>query len=138
MSESGGGRERRLSPRYSASLECGVTIPREERSSGLLFPNTTLAGRTRDLSESGLGLIVPSIYIGYDCVVDQGRTLIISVALPSGDVELRATPVHYVRQSAGGDDETTYFIGLRITETDDAERERYLNFLRGLENSGQG
>lgn len=134
MSESVGGRERRLSPRYSVSLECGLALPEGERSSGLLFPNTALAGRTRDVSETGLGVVVESIYIGYDCVVDRGRSLLVSLALPSGVVEMQAAPMHYVRHERAGE-EVSYLIGLHITGMDDDARERFLKFLRAAETS---
>ncbi len=127
----GGGRERRLSPRFNVSLECGVRLPEEERSSALLFPGTILSGRTRDLSESGLGLILPSIYVGYDCIVDRGRTLVVSLALPSGVVEVRAAPVHYIRHDKGGD-EVSYHLGLHIVGMSDETRAHYLDFLGTL------
>ena len=126
-----GGRERRLTPRFVAAVACALSLPEGERSSGLLFPNTTLECRTRDVSESGLGLVAPSIYIGYDCVVDKGRTLLVSLALPAGRVELKATPVHYVRQDREGD-EAVYLIGLSILEMGARDRRRYSEFLAGL------
>ena len=133
MNERGsvGGRERRLSPRYTVSLGCQINLPDEERSSGVLFPDARIAGRTRDLSERGLGVVAPTIYVGYDCVVDQGRTLLVSLRLPSGDVELKATAAHYVRLDDSGG-ESSYLIGLSITEMDAGPRARYLDFLREL------
>ena len=130
------GRERRLSPRFAAVLECAVSLPEGERSSGLLFPHTSLDCRTRDLSETGLGLAVPSIYIGYDCIIDQGRTLLVSLALPTGPVEIKATAVHYVRRDRAGE-EATYLIGLSIVAMGDKERSRYAEFLSGLAGTGQ-
>ena len=134
MSErgSGGGRERRLQPRFNASLGCQISLPDEERSSGVLFPDARIAARTRDLSESGLGVVAPTIYVGYDCVVDQGRTLLVSLRLPSGaNVELKATAAHYVRLDDSGG-ESSYLIGLSITAMDAGARARYLDFLREL------
>lgn len=132
MSEEGGGRERRLSPRFDASLDCEITLPEDERSSGLLFPGASLRGRTRDVSVSGLGLVVPSVYIGYDCVIDQGRTLVvILLTTPAGAVRMLATPVHYVRQDAGTG-EPSYLLGLRITEMSDDDRAAYLRILDAL------
>jgi hypothetical protein len=133
MSErgSGGGRERRLQPRFNASLDCQISLPEEERSSGVLFPDARITGRTRDLSESGLGVVAPTIYVGYDCVVDQGRTLLVSLRLPSGAVELRATAAHYIRQDDSGG-ESSYLIGLSITGMDAGPRARYLDFLKEL------
>ena len=130
------GRERRLSPRFAAVLECAVSLPEGERSSGLLFPRTSLDCRTRDVSETGLGLVAPSIYIGYDCIIDLGRTLLVSLALPTGPVEIKATAVHYVRRDRAGE-EATYLIGLSIVAMGDVERARYAEFLAGLAGADQ-
>ena len=138
MSERGsvGGRERRLSPRFNASLGCQISLPDEERSSGVLFPDARITGRTRDLSESGLGIIAPTIYVGYDCVVDRGRTLLVSLRLPTGAVELKATAAHYIRQDDSGG-ESSYLIGLSITGMDDDNRSRYNSLLAGLAGPGK-
>ena len=137
MSERGsGGRERRLSPRFNASLGCQISLPDEERSSGVLFPDARITGRTRDLSESGLGVVAPTIYAGYDCVVDRGRTLLVSLRLPSGAVELKATAAHYIRQDDSGG-ESSYLIGLSITAMDDDNRARYAAFLAELAGPGK-
>lgn len=137
MSEEGGGRERRLSPRFDASLDCEITLPEEERSSGLLFPGASLRGRTRDVSLTGLGLVVPSVYVGYDCVIDQGRTLVVVLlTTPVGDIRMLATTVHYVRHDAGREDEARYLLGLRITEMGDEDRALYASLLDGLGAAG--
>lgn len=128
------GRERRLSPRFSASLPCSLSLPAEDED--LLFPQARLAGRTRDVSESGLGLVVPSIYIGFACVVDEGRTLDATLELPSGPVELQLTPVYYIRMDEHGQ-EAAYLIGARITEMSEGNRALYTAYLAGLDRSEQ-
>lgn len=135
MREDHSGRERRLSPRFDVVLECSVRLPDEERSSGLLFPDAELRARTRDVSETGLGLVAASIYIGYDCVVDAGRTLLVTLEAPCGQVELQATTVHYTRLDAAGED-ASYALGLRITGVNDDSRALYTELLRESENTG--
>jgi hypothetical protein len=127
-----GGRERRLSPRFEVALDCRVALPDSERSSGLLFPDASLRARTRDLSETGLGLVAASIYVGYDCVVDAGRTLLVTLEAPGGSIVLTATPVHYTRLDAGAG-EATYSVGLLISEMTDEHRARYAELLRQLD-----
>lgn len=136
MEEAQGGRERRLSPRYEVSLDCSVALPDEERSSGLLFPDASIAGLTRDLSETGIGLVLPSIYAGYDCVVDRGRTLRVRLEISSGTVEMIATAVHYTRSDLAGEG-ASYAVGLLITEMTDDNRALYAQLLRELETAGQ-
>ena len=129
------GRERRLTPRFEVALDCSLALPVGERSSDVLFPDAALGARTRDVSETGLGLVADSIYVGYDCVVDSGRTLLVTLEAPRGPIELRATPVHYTRLDAAGRD-VSYVVGLRILEMSEQNRALYAALLRELEGAG--
>ena len=126
------GRERRLKPRYNADLACAVALADAE--SDILFPDARLDCRTRDLSETGLGLVAATIYIGYTCVVDEGCALRVTLELPAGTIEMEATSAHYLRLDAGAA-EPTYLIGLRITSMTDEDRALYQGFLEGLSRS---
>ena len=126
------GKERRLKPRFNAELPCDLT----PGGAQLLNPDDRLECRTRDLSESGIGLTASSIYVGYTCVVDEGRALLVKLELPAGEIEMEATSAHYLRLDAG-DDEPTYLIGLRITSMSDEGRALYNNFLEELSKSEQ-
>jgi|ERR1043165_2051954 hypothetical protein len=126
------GKERRIKPRFGASLPCSVALAEEEHD--LLFPNEKLDCRTRDLSESGVGLVANSIYLGYTCIVDEGRALAVSVELPAGTVSMEATSAHYLRLDSGGE-EASYLIGLRITSMTDEHRALYLAQLEALSRS---
>ena len=128
------GRERRLKPRYNADLACAVALAESE--SDILFPDARLDARTRDLSETGVGLVAGTIYLGYTCVVDEGRTLLFTLDLPAGTIEMEATSAHYLRLDAGGA-EPSYLIGLRITSMTDEDRALYNNFLEELSRSEQ-
>jgi hypothetical protein len=123
------GRERRLKPRYNASLPCSLALPAAERD--ILFPRERLEGRTRDLSESGIGLLVTSIYLGYACVLDEGRMLELSIELPETTVRVTATTAHYLR-TGEGDAEGSYVVGLRILSMSEADRAAFLAFLDAL------
>ncbi len=124
------GRERRLKPRFNASLRCTLSLPPEERD--ILFPDAELECRTRDLSESGIGLVASSIYLGYSCIVDEGRALRLELETTGGAlVELATTPAHYLRLDEGGED-ASYLIGLRITEAAGEHLHRYLEYLKEL------
>lgn len=123
------GKERRLKPRFNVSLPCTLALPEGERD--LLFPDAVLACRTRDLSESGVGLEAPSIYLGYTCVVDEGRPLLLELELPAGRVEMLTTAAHYLRLDREGQ-EASYLIGLRIAETSEAARALFNTYLYSL------
>jgi PilZ domain len=129
------GRERRLKPRFAAEVTCTVALTDAEHN--MLFPNEKLHCRTRDMSESGIGLVANSIYLGYTCVVDEGRTLLATLELPAGLVRMEATAAHYLRLDAAGRD-ATYLIGLRITSMSDEGRETYADYLEELSRQEQG
>jgi hypothetical protein len=123
------GSERRLKPRFNAELPCSISLAEAERD--LIFPNERLDCRTRDLSESGVGLTADSIYLGYTCVVDEGRALLFRLELPDRTVEMEATTAHYLW--LGGDAEAaSYLIGLRITSMSEESRALYLSYLEEL------
>ena len=129
------GRERRLKPRFSADVTCTVALTDAEHD--LLFPNEKLHCRTRDVSEAGLGLVANSIYLGYTCVVDEGRALVVTLELPSGSVEMEATAMHYLRLDAAAARDTSYLIGLRIIDIAEDQRALYKAFLESLGKSAQ-
>lgn len=130
------GKERRLKPRFNADLACGLTLAQAERD--MLFLNERLEGRTRDLSETGVGLVAGSIYLGYTCVVDEGRALLLTLELPQGAIEMQATPAHYLRlDAAAGEGDPAYLIGLRITSMSDGDLAAYRNHLEELSKSEQ-
>jgi hypothetical protein len=126
------GKERRLKPRFNAELPCDVA----PGDADLLFLSERLECRTRDLSETGIGVVAGSIYVGYTCVVDEGRSLILRLVLPSGEIEVGATAAHYLRQDTGGA-EPSYLIGLRIASMSDEARALYTRYLEELSKAEQ-
>jgi len=121
------GKERRRKPRFNAELPCDVA----PGDADLLFPGDRLECRTRDLSETGVGVVAGSIYVGYTCVVDEGSPLILRLVLPSGEIELETTAAHYLRLDKSGA-EPSYLIGLRITSMSDEVRTLYQQYLEEL------
>jgi hypothetical protein len=123
-------KERRLKPRFNAELPCDLS-PGDGQ---LLSPDDRLECRTRDLSESGVGVVAGSIYVGYTCVVDEGRALHVRLALPAGEIEMEATSAHYIRLDSGAE-QPTYLIGLRIASMTEEDRTLYRNYLEELSRS---
>ena len=126
------GKERRLKPRYNTELPCDVA----PGDADPLFFNERLECLTRDLSETGVGVVAGSIYVGYTCVVDEGRRLHVRLELPGGAVEMEATAAHYLRLDAR-DGEPSYLIGLRITSMSEEGRDLYTRHLEELSRSEQ-
>ncbi len=124
------GKERRLKPRYNAELSCDISPGDAE----LHFPGDRLECRTRDLSETGVGVVAGSIYVGYTCVVDEGSALRVRLALPAGEIEMEATSAHYLRLDSGAG-EPVYLIGLRINSMTEEAQAAYNNYLDELSKS---
>lgn len=90
-----------------------------------------LVGRTRNISETGIAFIVPTLRIGDDFARAIGSPLQITLYLPSGHVEIRATPVRYEPLSTSSS-ERGYLIGVQITEMADDEWVRMVEYVRTL------
>jgi hypothetical protein len=126
---------RRAAPRYATHLEAALILS-VSVSEGGNKPQSKgtplrLAGYTRDISESGLALIMPAIHISGQYLNSQNRILEINLKLPTGQIQLQATPVRY---SPLGDDakDTGYLIGVQITQISPRDRAHYNAYLEKL------
>jgi hypothetical protein len=91
-----------------------------------------LEGYTRDISETGLALVVPSVRIGDRYLTDKDCKLrIVLLDLPTGQVEIQATPVRY-EQLTEGETEGKHLIGARITKMTKSDRARFVEYLKKL------
>ncbi|HYE66734.1 MAG TPA: PilZ domain-containing protein [Pyrinomonadaceae bacterium] len=118
-------------PRRAARLPLSVSLlDSHARPNGTHRP-PTLKGHTRDLSETGLSLIVPSIRLGDRYLTGENRTLRITFELPSGLINLHAAPVRY--ELLDEDEiEIGYLIGAHITQMSSSDRTRFIKYLRTL------
>lgn len=123
--------DRRRAARYDARLFFSVSILDEKAGQEGARPAQTLVGRTRNVSETGFALIVPSLSLGTGYLNDGNSTLRLALDLPSGKVEIHVVPVRSF-QLTEKDKESGYFIGAQITYMSDEARNRLTGFLRGL------
>ena len=72
-----------------------------------------LKGFTRDISETGLALIVPAIRLGDHYLMGEGRTLRIMLATESGLTEIHAVAVRYQHLAEEDATQKGYLIGVR-------------------------
>lgn len=113
---SGYGGDRRHEPRVTAShevrVEIGNAILNRDLGTGSLGP-LTLYGRTRDLSPSGLGIVIPAADIGPR---HSGESLParVKVGLPGGGLEVEAEAVHWAPLDEMGLGRGV-LIGVRVT-----------------------
>lgn len=125
--------ERRSAPRFTTHLERGLVVNvslldmKVESSRG----PTVLAGFTRDVSESGLGIVLPDIRIGKSSVTRPDKLLRIMLGLPGEPIEIHARPVRHVEIEDGGESEG-YLVGVHIVKMSVRDRSRYQAFLQTL------
>ena len=127
--------DRRHAPRYPVRLPATVAhvVPAGNAHSHARRPAPTLSGHTRDLSATGLSLILPSVRIGDRYLTGEGRPVQVTLELPAGAINLRAIPVRYERlgeEEEGG--ERGYIVGAHIMEMDAEDMMRFGEYVRGL------
>jgi len=126
---------RRRAPRYLAHLEAGlalsISLPHANTGGQVTGQALKLEGYTRDISATGLALVVPSIRIGGQYVTGENRTLEIILKLPTSMIKVRATPVRYspLEEDAAG---TGYLIGVQIVSMSNEDRTRFDAYLETL------
>lgn len=122
-------RERRRFARKSvvcaARLPVGVTMPNERLDPEADGYPQPIMGHTRDLSETGLSLVLPTSRLGDVDVSLAGAPLRVVLSLPTGVIVLQAVTVRSEPLSPEGQ----LFVGARIVRMYDADRRRYEDFL---------
>lgn len=124
---------RRHARRYRARLSAHISLPdlKSSAESAQPRPPLIIEGHTRDLSATGLALIVPTIRAGEHYLTGEGRRLSVTLDHPQGPLLLQAVPVRY-EQLDESEAETGYLIGARITEMSDADRARFNAYLEEI------
>jgi hypothetical protein len=126
---------RRRAPRYRIRLEAEMTLsaslPGAKTSAERSGQRLKLAGYTRDISETGMAIIVPTIHIGGQYFTDSNRKLQIVLTLPTGLVELHGRPVRYTPLEEDAAD-TGYLIGLAIESMRVTDRARFKDYVETL------
>ena len=122
---------RRRAPRYDARLSFSVSIVDEEAGRENTRPPQTLVGRTRNVSDTGFALVVPSLRLGTNKLNDGSSTLRLMLNLPTGTAEIHVVPVRS-HQLGEEDTDTGHLIGVKITHLSDDARARLTKFLRSL------
>lgn len=127
-------RSLRQSPRYNPRLPFTLSMMDGQPDAKGLRPALMLRGHTRNLSETGMALVVPAIRKGDYHLAAINRRLLIVLELPSGPIRLQAAPVRYQQSSRN---ETGYLIGVRIVSMSDDDKLRFHRFLYRLSRGAQ-
>ena len=123
--ESGRRRHKRRSVQIEVTLK--FRPPRVLRTSTL--GDLTLVGRTKDITEDGLAIIVSAGNIDR-YLKQKENSFDVRLTLPDGLVAFEATPVHFKRMTAGG--AVSYLIGSRFTNIDQQQLALLKEFLKSL------
>lgn len=127
--------ERRIAQRLTTRLLCKIVFF-NDRSGGVNRQITPLVGYTRNVSSSGLAVVVSSIKAEHSPLTDIDSILIVELTLPNGEIEMRARPVRIER--LGKDDvDKGRLIGMKIEHINENVRERFEDFLYALGWSGE-
>src|ERR1041384_4773078 len=94
----GGGRFLRHGKRYEMRLPFIVTLLGRGRRRARSLQDA-LVGYTRDVSETGLTLLLPSVRVGDAYLTDAGSLLEVKLELPDGAVRMLATSVRFEQLS---------------------------------------
>lgn len=123
-------RERRRFARRSAvcavRLPVGVSMPNERLDPEADDYPQPIMGHTRDLSETGLSLVLPTSQLGDVDVAQAGALMRVVLSLPTGVVVLQAATVRSELLSPDGE----LFVGACIVRMYDYDRRRYEAYLQ--------
>ncbi len=121
--------ERRMAPRHKVRLETRVLMVATEGGGEKVLP---LCGHTRDVSESGLALIVSGEDMEALSGLGPSYTLQLVLRLPTGPVDLTVNPVRHQRLER----DEGYLVGAEITDMSGRDRVRFMEYVRGLARRG--
>lgn len=111
---------------FSASVLGEKTAPRDDS-----FPST-LKGYTRDISETGLALIVPDIQIDEHHLTGANRALRIMLEFPGAPIVLEVAPVRCQSLALEGGAQAGSLICVKITRMSEPDRASFVRHLRKL------
>src|SRR5438132_13074846 len=122
---------RRHEKRQDASLPLSVSLTSQSISRNGSPSPQSIDGHTLDISSIGLSLVVPAMRIGEHYLTGEAQNLRVRLELPGGPVEIQARPVRY-ESLEEHKSETGYLIGVVITQMNEVDRARYLEYVNHL------
>jgi PilZ domain len=129
---------RRRSPRFKAQLKTRLLFSVLFSGGGGTSSKPTsgrlhLIGHTRDISETGVALVVPIAEIDERYLTGENTKMQIELYLPGGPIKITAKPVHYkLLDESSGESVFTegYLIGAEITKV--SNRDLFIEYLSTL------
>src|ERR1043165_7781529 len=124
--------ERRVAPRQRINLDFRVLLVATKRGVDGEEQVLPLMGYTRDISQSGIALVVSAKSMNVLYNLGQDYTLQLVLTLPNGSVELEVAPVRYEHINEG-EKGSRILIGAQITRMSDADRVKFDDYLKSFE-----
>jgi c-di-GMP-binding flagellar brake protein YcgR len=121
-------KDRRRAPRVRARLLFSVSVRQKVKANGSAPRERILKGHTRDISASGLALLLPQVHLDGHHLAAEGRELHLNLELPGEPISMVVMPARYeyLDESELG---CSYFIGVRIAVISDDDRSRMESFI---------
>ena len=127
--------ERRIARRHKVACEVrlpvGVSMPNERIKPDAEHYPQPIMGRTRDVSETGLSLILPWLSLGDERIDVPGYPLRVVLCLPGGIIIVHAETVR-TEPLLDEQGREAYLVGAHITRMSTHDRRQYEAFLRTL------
>lgn len=114
--------------RLSVSYNLSVMEPRRGGGAGGEATPIMLEGHTRDVSATGLALVVPSLILAGRDLTRADQAFLLELELPSGPLRFQVAAARHERLETEG--EERYVLGVRITEMSQRDRARLTQFIR--------
>ena len=123
--------KRVVAPRREVSVPIRVSIEAERNTGALQNQAKTLAlrGETRDLSKTGISLILSAIRIDNAYLVGEERPLNAELDLPGGKIKMVIVGQRH-EQIGIHSSVAQFLVGAQIVKMDEHDREIYEDFLR--------
>ncbi len=127
--------ERRMASRRqvacAARLPVGVSMEDERLDPHAGHFPEPIMGRTQDVSETGLSLVLPKLLLGTERIDAEGYPLRVVLCLPGGIIIVHAQTVR-CEPLVDEDGRDCFVVGARLTRMSVYDRRRYDAFVRAL------
>lgn len=121
---------RRRAPRHRVRLSVSVSPVKAARPARVsATAQDALYGYTRDISATGLALILPAIRINNIYLAGEDRLLEVLIEHDDDPIVVYASPVRYEKLDEGETDKG-YLLGLHITDMSESDRTRFERMLK--------
>lgn len=115
--------------RYDMRLPLSVSLLDSRRAAARVPNASDMSGYLRDISKTGLSLVVPSLRFGNRFLVSGHDPLRVMVELPNGIVNIQVAPVRYDKLHEKQSDRK-YLIGARIMQMTESDRRHLTQYMQ--------